>query len=58
MNKARGTSKIFNEHEIKQLEMNPHVQNATEKSITYSPAFKLAAVKAYEVLNMKQVKRD
>ncbi|OAB24957.1 transposase [Paenibacillus macquariensis subsp. macquariensis] len=48
MNKARGTSKIFNEHEIKQLEVNPHVQNVREKTITYSPTFKLAAVKAYE----------
>ncbi|KTD83248.1 transposase [Paenibacillus etheri] len=39
---------MFNENEIKQLENNPNVENVTEKSITYSPTFKLAAVKAYK----------
>jgi len=39
---------MFNENEIKQLEGNPNVENVTEKSITYSPTFKLAAVKAYK----------
>lgn len=39
---------MFNENEIRQLEGNPNVENVTEKSITYSPAFKLAAVKAYK----------
>ncbi|OAB26816.1 transposase [Paenibacillus macquariensis subsp. defensor] len=48
MSKTRGASKMFNENEIKQLEINPNVENVTEKSITYSPTFKLAAVKAYE----------
>lgn len=48
MTKMRGTTKIFNEHEIRQLEGNPHVQSVSEKSITYSPTFKLAAVKAHE----------
>jgi transposase len=48
MIKTRGPSKVFKEYEIKQLLMNPHVENVTEKSITYSPPFKLAAVKAYQ----------
>lgn len=47
MGKKRGSSKIFSEHEIKQLESNPNVQHVTDKSITYAPAFKLAAVQAY-----------
>jgi transposase-like protein len=47
MGKKRGSSKVFSEHEMKQLESNPNVQHVTEKSITYAPAFKLAAVKAY-----------
>ena len=47
-NKTRGSSRIFNENEIKQLENNPNVENVTEKSITYSPTFKLTAVKAYK----------
>ncbi|CAH1059879.1 hypothetical protein PAECIP111894_06120 [Paenibacillus pseudetheri] len=47
-NKTRGSSRIFNENEIKQLENNPNVENVTEKSITYSPTFKLAAIKAYK----------
>jgi transposase len=45
--KKRGPSKIFSEHEIKQLENNPNVQNVTNKTITYAPSFKVAAVRAY-----------
>jgi transposase-like protein len=48
MKKTRGTSKMFNENEIRQLEMNKNVENVTEKSITYSATFKLAALKAYK----------
>jgi transposase len=48
MANKRGTSKIFNEHEVKQLENNPNVQNVTDRAITYTPAFKLSAVKAYK----------
>jgi len=48
MGNKRGSSKIFTEHEMKLLESNPNVQHVTDRSITYSPAFKLAAVKAYE----------
>ncbi|WP_235550351.1 HTH domain-containing protein [Paenibacillus sp. Soil750] len=40
--------KGFSEQEIKELEINPNVLNVTEKSITYAPAFKIAAVQAYE----------
>jgi putative transposase len=46
MGKTRGDSTIFTEAEIKQIEANPNVSHVTEKSITYSPAFKLRAVKA------------
>ncbi|MGG4449944.1 hypothetical protein ABEX29_00715 [Brevibacillus porteri] len=47
MGKKRGCSKIFSEHEMKQFESNPNVQHVTDKSITYAPALKLAAVQAY-----------
>jgi transposase len=43
-----GKKSSFSEHEMKQMERNPNVQNVTEKSITYAPAFKLAAIRAYE----------
>jgi transposase len=51
MYKTRGASRMFNENEIKQLEKNPNVENVTEKGITYSATFKLAAVR-----HMKKVK--
>jgi transposase len=54
-NQKRETSEVrkmgsvrFTEQEMKQLKTNPNVRHVTEKSITYSPAFKLASVKAYE----------
>jgi transposase len=47
MGKSRGPSKLFTEQEIRHLETNPNVQHVTAKSITYAPAFKLAAVQAY-----------
>ncbi len=34
MGKKRSSSKIFSEHEIKQLESNPNVLHVTDKSIT------------------------
>lgn len=40
--------KLYTEFEIKQLEGNPNVLHVTEKSLTFSPAFKLAAVRAYQ----------
>ncbi|WP_373688831.1 HTH domain-containing protein, partial [Brevibacillus daliensis] len=48
MCKTRGTSRIFTEHEIKQLEANPNVEHVSDKTITYAAAFKVAAVKAYQ----------
>jgi len=36
---------IFNEYEINRLEKNPHVKNVSDRSISYHPDFKLAAVK-------------
>jgi transposase len=47
MGRPRGSSKIFTEQQMKRLEQNPNVQHVTEKGITYSPTFKLAAVQAY-----------
>ncbi|UIO40864.1 hypothetical protein LOY85_18925 [Brevibacillus brevis] len=47
MGKKRGSSKIFPEFEMEKLESNLNVQHVTDKSITYAPTFKLAAVKAY-----------
>jgi transposase len=48
MGKSRRSSRVFTENEMKQLEANPKVQHVTDRTITYAPAFKLAAVKAYE----------
>lgn len=42
-----GKRNQFTEHEMRQLEANPNVAHVTDKSITYSPSFKIAAVKAY-----------
>jgi hypothetical protein len=39
---------MFNENEIRQLEMTINVDIGTEKSISYSATFKLAALKAYK----------
>lgn len=36
---------IFNEHQIKLLEANPHVKQVSERSISYHPDFKVKAVK-------------
>jgi putative transposase len=47
MGRTRGESRIFTEQEIMQLEANPNVQHVSGKSITYSPTFKVGAVKAY-----------
>lgn len=40
--------KSFTEKEIQLLEENPNIQRVTEKNITYSPTFKVAAVQAYQ----------
>jgi hypothetical protein len=33
MGKTRGSSEIFTEHELKQLESNPNVQHVTDRTI-------------------------
>lgn len=38
---------VFTEEQMSKLEANPNVQHVTEMAITYSPAFKLAALQAY-----------
>lgn len=40
--------KSFTEQELQMLEINPNVHRVTEKNITYSPQFKVAAVQAYQ----------
>ncbi|HEU4965478.1 MAG TPA: HTH domain-containing protein, partial [Bacilli bacterium] len=42
-----GKNNRFTEHEIRLLEENPNVKLVSDKSITYTPSFKLAAVEAY-----------
>jgi transposase len=39
---------IYNEFQIKELEKNPNVFSASERSISYNPDFKLKAVKDYK----------
>lgn len=39
---------IYNELQIKELEKNPNVLSASERSISYSPEFKLKAVMNYK----------
>jgi transposase len=39
---------IYNEFQIKELEKNPNVLSASERSISYSPEFKLKAVTDYK----------
>jgi hypothetical protein len=38
----------YNEAKIKKLEENPNVRRVSETNISFTPAFKLAAVKAYK----------
>jgi transposase len=42
------SKKIYNEFQIKELEKNPNVLSASERSISYSPEFKLKAVMDYK----------
>ncbi|MBY9082111.1 hypothetical protein KIH86_00330 [Paenibacillus sp. HN-1] len=44
MNRSKG----YSDEERRMLRRNPFILNVSEKSITYDPAFKLAAVQAYE----------
>lgn len=47
-NKSQLNRHRFTAHEIRQLEANPNVSHVSEKAITYSPEFKLAAIEAYQ----------
>ncbi|MGG4396531.1 hypothetical protein ABEX25_19690 [Paenibacillus thiaminolyticus] len=38
----------YNESQIKKLEENPNVKRVSETNISFTPAFKLGAVKAYK----------
>lgn len=38
----------YNESQIKKLEENPNVKRVSETNISFTPAFKLAAVKFYQ----------
>uniref|UniRef100_UPI00047C06C6 HTH domain-containing protein n=1 Tax=Peribacillus kribbensis TaxID=356658 RepID=UPI00047C06C6 len=40
--------KIYNDFEIKELEKNPNVLSASDRSISYSPEFKMKAVSEYK----------
>ncbi len=42
------SNKIYNEFQIKKLEKNPNVLNCSDRSITYSPEFKIKAIKEYK----------
>jgi transposase len=49
MGRSWNTKEIrFSESQIRQLESNANVLHVSERSITYQPAFKLAAVKSYQ----------
>lgn len=39
---------LFTEENMRKLEGNPNVQHVSETNITYTPAFKVAAVLAYQ----------
>jgi transposase len=41
------SSIIFNEFQMRQLELNPNVLHVSERSITYHPDYKVKAVKEY-----------
>lgn len=43
----RNRGEAFTEQQINQLMDNPNVLNVTEKTVSYKPSFKLAAIKAY-----------
>lgn len=47
-NKSPVNRRRFTALEIRQLEANPNVLHISEKAITYSPEFKVKALKAYQ----------
>lgn len=42
------SKKLYKEFQIKELKKNPNVTSASERSISYSPKFKIKAVKQYK----------
>jgi len=42
------SKKLYNESQIKELKKNPNVTSASDRSISYSPKFKIKAVKQYK----------
>lgn len=42
------SKRIYTEFQIKELEKNPNILSASERSITYSPEFKIKAVEEYK----------
>lgn len=42
------SKKLYKEFQIKELKKNPNVISASERSISYSPKFKIKAVKEYK----------
>lgn len=39
---------IYNEFQVKELEKNPNILSVSDRSISYSPKFKIKAVKEYK----------
>lgn len=39
----------FTEEQMRKLEQNPNIHHVSESAITYTPAFKLGALKAYKL---------
>lgn len=48
MSQAKRVRRLFQEHEIQLLSTNPNVIRVTEKSISYAPSFKLAAIQDHK----------
>lgn len=48
MAKPNRVRRLFKEHEIQMLSTNPNVIRVTEKSISYAPSFKMAAIQAHK----------
>ncbi|MBM7690598.1 hypothetical protein JOC77_000001, partial [Peribacillus deserti] len=42
------SKQLYSEYQIKELEKNPNILRASSQAITYSPEFKVKAVKEYQ----------
>ena len=49
---------VFTEEQMEMLETNPNVLRVTESAITYTPAFKLAAIQASSLHTRPDAFRD